>query len=77
MDGWLSWASVRCSLANRSRRAGESQASRRILIAATAPRSSRVGEIDDAHAAFAEHARDAVGAEPFADDAGVARAAEH
>ncbi len=33
--------------------------------------------IDDAHSAFAEDASDAVGAELLADDAGVARVAEH
>src|SRR6185437_12315889 len=41
MSGWFSWASVRCSSAKRSRRAGDSHASRRILIAASLPKSSR------------------------------------
>ena len=64
MDGWLSWASVRCSLAKRSRRAGESHASRRILRAATLPRSSRIAQVHHTHAALAEHVADAIGPEP-------------
>ena len=60
MEGWLSWASVRCSadeaLAPRGREPGVAQDLDRDRL----PRSSRSREVDDAHAALAEHPEHAV-----------------
>ncbi len=71
MAGWLSWARVRCSAANRSRRAGERAASRRTLMATRLWRSAPFREIDEPHPAFSYDAGRPVGTKLEADRRGT------